>query len=55
MACLDMDIPEFQRLVREAEAKLAEGRPLARAEQLALLAALLMGQATRKEKGYGQS
>jgi hypothetical protein len=50
----DMDIPEFERLRREAEAKLAEGRKLSREEQKAMLAALLMDQATRKEKRYGQ-
>jgi len=50
-----MEIPEFERILREAEGKLAEGRALSRTEQLAMLAALLMGQATRKEKRYGQS
>lgn len=50
-----MDIPEFERLLREAEGKLAAGRELSRTEQLALLAALLMGQATRKEKRYGRT
>ena len=50
-----MDIPEFERRLREAESKLAQGRELSRTEQLVMLAALLMGQATRKEKRYGQS
>lgn len=50
-----MDIPGFERLLREAEAKLAEGRELSRREQLVMLASLLMSQATRKEKRYGQS
>jgi hypothetical protein len=50
----DMENTEFHRLLREAEDKLARGRGLSRTEQLVMLAALLMGQATRKEKRYGQ-
>ncbi len=46
---------EFSRLFREAETKLAQGESLSRREQLVLLAGLLMGQATRKEKRYGQT
>lgn len=50
-----MDTQEFDRLYRQAETKLARGEALTRREQLVLLAALLMDQATRKEKGYGQA
>lgn len=57
-----MDVREFERLLAEAQAKLDPTRPtlpsaecgLSRREQLILLAGLLMGQATRKEKRYGQ-
>jgi hypothetical protein len=42
------------RLAREAEAKLAEGKPLSREEQLALLARLLARQETRRERRYGE-
>lgn len=50
-----MEIQEFQCLLRVAEAKLAAARELSRTEQLVILASLLMGQATRKEKRYGQN
>lgn len=51
----NMDLSQFERLLREAEGKLAQGRELTRTEQLVMLAALMMGQATRKEKRYGQN
>jgi hypothetical protein len=41
--------------IKEAEARLSRGEPLTREEQLALLAGLLAGQATRKERRYGQA
>jgi hypothetical protein len=50
-----MSPSEFSRLVKDAEAKLAEGRPLTRGEQLLLLAGMLVGRSTRKETRYGQS
>lgn len=50
-----MDSREFNRLFREAEAKLGQGGTLNRQEQLIVLAGLLMAQATRKEKRYGQA
>ena len=49
-----MDAPEFLSLVKDAEAKLALGRPLSREEQIILLAGLLLGQTTRKEVRYGR-
>lgn len=45
---------EFSQQVKEAEARLAAGRPLERREQILLLASLLIGQTTRQEKRYGQ-
>lgn len=50
-----MDNQEFNRLLREAETKLSQGGTLSRLEQLVLMAGLLMAQATRKEKRYGQA
>ena len=50
-----MDAPEFLSLVKDAEAKLALGRPLSREEQIILLAGLLLGQTTRKEVRYGRT
>lgn len=65
---MTVDVREFNRLLAEAQAKLDPGslsgsagaqgsgdEGLSRREQLILLAGLLMGQATRKEKGYGQA
>ncbi|GEM_PF-4890311 len=39
---------------RQAEVKLAKGEPLSRAERIALLALMLTGQETRKERKYGE-
>jgi hypothetical protein len=45
---------ETEIRAREAEARLAKGEPLSRAERLALLARLLASQDTRKERKYGR-
>lgn len=50
-----MDSQAFTRLLREAEAKLAQGSDLTRDERIILLAGLLAAQSTRKEKRYGQA
>ncbi|HKP96616.1 MAG TPA: hypothetical protein VJ385_12730 [Fibrobacteria bacterium] len=50
-----MEPIETAGLARDAEAKLAQGIALTRREQLALLARLLTGQETRKERKYGQT
>lgn len=50
-----MDPFETEIRAREAEARLARGEPLSRAEQLAMLARLLAAQDTRKERKYGQA
>ncbi|MDQ3002878.1 MAG: hypothetical protein M3Y08_16655 [Fibrobacterota bacterium] len=49
-----MEPAETARLAREAESKLAKGAELSRNERLALLAKLIAGQETRKERRYGQ-
>jgi hypothetical protein len=48
------DSAGLERRIREADARLSRGEPLSREEQLVLLAGLLVGQATRKERRYGQ-
>jgi hypothetical protein len=45
---------ETEIRAREADALLAKGEPLSRAQRLALLARLLAVQDTRKERKYGQ-
>lgn len=56
-----MDMAEYQRILREAEAKLAAiqggagpAEPLTPREQTVLLADLLVRQPTRQERRYGQ-
>lgn len=48
-----MEPARTARLAQAAEEKLAKALPLAREEQLALLARLLALQETRKERRYG--
>jgi hypothetical protein len=50
-----MEPKETAGLAREAESKLAKGGELSREERLALLAKLIAGQETRKERRYGQN
>lgn len=48
-----MESFETEIRAREAEARLANGEPLTRAQRMALLARLLAVQDTRKERKYG--
>ena len=50
-----MTSAELDRLVKDAEARLAAGQPLSRREQVILLAGLLLRRSTRKETRYGQA
>jgi hypothetical protein len=55
-AMLDgMDTAELTRRAQAAEAKLAEGRELTREEQVWLLAWMLAGMQTRKDRKYGHA
>lgn len=49
-----MDTAELTRLAREAEARAAKGSRLSREDRLLLLAWMMLGRETRKERGYGQ-
>ena len=51
----NVESTEFIKLFKEVEAKLAREKPLTRQEQLLLLAGLLLGQSTRKERRYSQT
>jgi hypothetical protein len=56
MPCLESMEPfETEIRAREAEARLAKGEALSRAQRLALLARLLAVQDTRQERKYGQA
>lgn len=50
-----METAALLRLAKEAEAKAAGGSQLSREERVLLLAWLMLGRETRKERGYGQA